>query len=80
MSKNIQIPEQLFFQLFKYHILDMKDQELQELIVKGLNDKFEALVKRDLYTKSKVAETPEEREKARQDYLDRIGVPQQYRW
>lgn len=39
-----------------------------------------AMVERELYTKSKTAPSEEEREKARQEYLDRRGVPDSFRW
>jgi len=76
--KNIQIPEQLFFALLKYHLLEI-DEVLPE-IKKGLEDKLEAMVRRDLYTKYKTASTEEEREKARQEYLDKVGVHRDFRW
>ena len=47
--KNIQISEELFVALVKYHLLEMDD--VLPKIKKGLEKKFEAMVKRDLYTK-----------------------------
>lgn len=38
------------------------------------------MVERELYTKSKNAPTEEEREKARQEYLDRRGIQADFRW
>ena len=76
--KNVQIPEQLFFTLLKYHLLDM-DEVLPE-IKKGLEEKMEAMLKRELYTKYKTAPTEEEREKARQEYLKRVGMHRDFRW
>lgn len=76
--KNIQISEQLFFALLKYHLMDMEDV-LPE-IRKGLELKMEAMVKRELYTKYKTAPTEEERENARQEYLDKVGVHRDFRW
>lgn len=49
-------------------------------IQKGLELKLDALVKRELYTKYKTAPTEEEREKARQEYLDKIGMYRDFRW
>ena len=43
-------------------------------IKKGLEEKLEAMVRRDLYTKYKTAPTEEEREKARQEYLEKVGM------
>ena len=76
--KNVQISEELFFALLKYHLLEM-DDVLPE-IKKGLEEKLEAMVRRDLYTKYKTAPTEEEKEKARKEYLDRRGVPESFRW
>ncbi|SHM99357.1 hypothetical protein SAMN02746066_04278 [Anaerosporobacter mobilis DSM 15930] len=76
--KQVQIPEQLFFDLVKYHLLDMEDR-LPE-IKKGLTDKMDAIVMRELYSKYKTAPTTEEKEKARKEYLDRRGVSESFRW
>ena len=76
--KNVQISEQLFFALLKYHLLDM-DEVVPE-IKKGLEEKVEAMMKRELYTKYKTAPTEEERERARQEYLERVGMHRDFRW
>ena len=76
--KNIQISEELFFALLKYHLLEMDD--VYPEIKKGLEKKVDALVMRELYTKYKTAPTDEEREKARREYLDKRGVPDSFRW
>lgn len=49
-------------------------------IKKGLEEKMEAMVRRDLYTKYKTAPTEEEREKARQEYLEKVGMHRDFRW
>lgn len=76
--KNIQISEELFFALVKYHLLEVDD--VYSEIKKGLEKKVDALVMRELYTKYKTAPTDEEREKARREYLDKRGVPDSFRW
>ena len=76
--KNVQIPYELFFQLMKYHL--MEDESCEVDIRRGLEKKLDALVMHELYTKSKMAVTEEEREKARKEYLDRLGVPESFRW
>ena len=76
--KNVQIPYKLFFQLMKYHL--MEDESCEADIRRGLEKKLDALVMHELYTKSKMAVTEEEREKARKEYLDRRGVPKSFRW
>ena len=76
--KNVQIPYELFFQLMKYHL--MEDESSEADIRRGLEKKLDALVMHELYTKSKMSVTEEEREKARKEYLDRRGVPESFRW
>ena len=77
-NKSVQIPYELFFQLLQYFLMDNYDGE--EKIRLGLEKKLDALVLRELYGKSKTALTEEEREKARQEYLDRRGIPNSFRW
>ena len=76
--KMIQIPESLFVELMKFHVLGLEDS-LPE-IKKGLEQKYEAIIRRELYTKSKTAETEAEREEARKSYLDKVGVHPNFRW
>ena len=76
--KNVQIPFALFRQLVSYHL--MEDQSCSEEICKGLMEKVERMANRQLYTQSKTAPTEEEREKSRQEYLDRRGIPESFRW
>ena len=74
----MQISEELFIALLKYHLVEI-DDVLPE-IKKGLEEKLEAMVRRDLYTKYKTALMEEEKKKARKEYLDRRGVPESFRW
>ncbi len=76
--KNIQIPQELFMKLLRYHLLD--DNSCTEDVKKGLEQKMNTMVERELYTKSKTAPTEEEREKARQEYLDTRGIQADFRW
>ena len=55
--KNVQISEELFIALLKYHLVE-RDDVLSE-IKKGLEEKLEAMVRRDLYTKYRTAPTEE---------------------
>lgn len=77
MSK-IQISEELFVDIVKYFLLEQ--QERLPGIRRGLEQKMDALVMRELYTKYKTAPSEADREKARREYLDRRGVPQSFRW
>lgn len=76
--KNVQISQELFMKLLRYHLI--KDFSCENDIKKGLEQKMNAMVERELYTESKTAPSEEEREKARQEYLDRRGVPDSFRW
>lgn len=84
--KKIQIEEKLFVQMVKYFYGDelvFDDCELNELyydIKNGIDRKLDAVSKRDYYTKYKTAETQEERERARQKYLDEVGMHKDFRW
>ena len=51
--KNVQIPQELFMKLLRYHLLD--DDSCTEDVKKGLEQKMNTMVERELYTKSKTA-------------------------
>jgi uncharacterized protein YnzC (UPF0291/DUF896 family) len=53
---------------------------LHNSIVEELDQKVDKLINHDLYSKYKTGATEEEREKARQEYLDRIGMRSSFRW
>ena len=76
--KQVQIPQELFVLLLHYHL--MEDDSHVDEIRMGLEKKLDAVVLRELYEKSKTAPTEEEREKARQEYLDRRGISDSFRW
>lgn len=77
-NRNVQIPYELFFQLLQYFL--MENYKGEEIIRKGLEKKLNAMVDRELYSKYKTAPTEEEREKFRQEYLERKGIPENFRW
>ena len=76
--KQVQISEDLFLLLIQYHIFECYNEE--EKIVEELQQKFDSIINRNLYTKYKIAPTEEEQEKARQEYLDRKGIHSSFRW
>mgnify|MGYP004631471569 CR=1 FL=1 len=76
--KNVQIPYDLFLALLQYHL--MMDDDYADEIRYGLEQKLEAMVRHEWYAKYKTAPTLEEREAARQRYLDERGVPLCFRW
>ena len=77
-NRNVQISYELFFQLLQYFL--MENYESEETIRQGLERKLDTMVNRELYSKYKTAPTEEEREKSRQEYLDRRGIPENFRW
>ena len=77
-NKRVQIPYELFFQLLQYFLMDNYDGE--EKIRLGLEQKLDAMVNREMYSKFKTAPTEEEREKFRQEYLNRKGMHGSFRW
>ena len=71
-KSQVQIPKDLLLALFQYHLAG--NEEYQPEIEKALMEKLDSMVKRQLYTTFKTAPTEEEREKARQEYLDKCGM------
>lgn len=75
---SVQISEELFYMLLRFHLLD--DDLWQEEIEAGLQQKLDAMINRNLYTRYKTAPTEAEQEQARQEYLDRKGYFPDFRW
>lgn len=81
MSKNIQIPTELFYDLVKVHLLDLDDKDTLQRIKTALEGKIDAMVARETYSTYKNANlSPQEREEARQKYLDLKGIHKDFRW
>ena len=84
MGKSIQIPEELFTILYKCFVINLEDKcdhcagcaEVRRL----LDEKGDRIYRRSLYTQSKTAATPAERETARQKYLDERGILPDFRY
>lgn len=77
-KSQVQIPKDLLLALFQYHLAG--NEEYLPEIEKALMEKLDSMVKRQLYTTFKTAPTEEEREKARQEYLDKCGIHENFRW
>ena len=81
---NIQIPESLFYDILRYYLIASKGaevpEELDKRVFNGLSDKVQKIADRELYTLYKTAPTEEEKERARQKYLDSKGIPESFRW
>lgn len=75
----IQIPRSLFNELLIYfggdHSLD-REKRIKSLI----DTKINAMVRREYYTQYKTAMSDADKERARQNYLDAAGIPEDFRW
>lgn len=82
--RTIQIPEELFWDLCRFHLLDLEADEagdVAQIIQDGLTAKLKALQRRTIYTISKdTRSSPEAREAARQAYLNMVGMLPDFRW
>ena len=80
-EKQIQIPESLFTQMAAFVLMEeYRTEQNAKTIQKGIYAKLDRQVEHDLYTKYKTAPTQEQKEKARQEYLDRKGIHPNFRW
>ena len=77
-EKQVQIPLSLTNRLFRYFLCD--DDSVYDDIKKELESKLDKMLAHELYTRSKTADTAEERERARQQYLDKVGIHKDFRW
>lgn len=81
MIKNRMISNELMVAFIKYHLGNVRDnEELNQFIKDELSKKLKSMCKHDVYTTSKTASTEEEREEARQNYLDDVGMHPDFRW
>lgn len=77
MSKNIQIPYDLFIDLLDYFFND-NDYILND-IKNALEAKLDRLVAHQIFSEYKCAPQGAEREKLRQEYLNHIGMKKSFR-
>ena len=76
---NVQIDRELFLDLYAYFAeVDSSDYLAMELFQK-LDEKLQKMISHELFTQYKRAATPEEREQARQKYLDNRGINKNFR-
>ena len=86
MKKIIQITQELFVKMLKYFYgeeFELDEDELCELyreIKSGIDKKLDAISRRSYYTEYKTADTDEVKEKARQKYLDAVGIHKDFRY
>lgn len=74
-TKNVQVPYDLLHDLFFYFWGDKRDADREERIKTAVAEKYRALARRENYGRQfDKSLTPEERETARQRYLDDVGT------
>lgn len=62
------------------YCMNHEDEPELQRFSKILQNKLDKLVEHDLYTKYKTAPSEEQKEQARQEYLERRGIPTSFRW
>lgn len=78
---SVQISQRLFAMIIHYFSFSGDaDPDLRAAIERGIDAKIDAMNRRDYYTTYKTAESPQEREEARQRYLDSVGMKESFRW
>lgn len=78
-DKSIQIPFKLFIKCLRLICFEEDNAKLREETKTLIWAKFEQIRRRELFTAYKTATTDEEREQARREYLDRVGIPEDFR-
>lgn len=77
-EKQIQMPESWFLAVCRYVAGNESDYET---VRQGIMDKFKRNAEHDLYTiMHNPDKTLEEKENARQAYLESKGIPEAFRW
>lgn len=85
-SKKIQVDMSMFLDVFRLVIaleeyeLDFDTQDICKRLERQIYAKFDAMEKRNIYTQSKIALTEDEREQARQKYLNLAGIHGDFRY
>ena len=80
MSKNVQISQETFIKLVRYFCLDDTSIELYNALRSDLEAKLDKIIAHETYSQYKTADSPEDREKARQQYLELKGIHKDFRY
>ena len=79
--QNILLDYELFVDLYVYACRHSEQDDLQfKRLCAGVRKKLEAMMRHDLYSLSKTGANEDTRAKARQEYLDAIGLSDSFRW
>ncbi len=77
-ERKVLISQELFLELYTY--FEFEEYDKAPMLRQALNEKLDHMVMHDNYTLYKTAKTEEEREKARQEYLDAKGIHPDFRY
>jgi len=78
-SKNVQIDSRLFFELYEYFVAGSDKYDL-DYIKSALTQKYERIMEHTYYSMSKNKNLSEDqREYFRKEYLDKKGIPEEFR-
>ena len=83
MAQSVQISMELWQLLLEFFITEEDPDQLHLIeyeINKQLEIKLDKMLSRIYYSRYKTAPSPEERERARQEYLNHKGIPADFRW
>lgn len=79
--RSILLDYDLFVDLYVYACRHSEPNDLQFIrLYAGVRQKLEAMMRHDLYSLYKSGADGEVRAKARQEYLDAIGLSDSFRW
>jgi len=79
--QSVTIPVDLWERLAVYVLdEDTQTESNRQWLIQQIEAKLDRDLNHDLYTQYKTAPTEEQREKARKEYLDNIGMRQGFRW
>jgi hypothetical protein len=79
--KSILLDYDLFVDLYVYACMHSETDDLQfKRLYAGVRQKLEAMMRHDLYSLYKSGADEGIRAKARQEYLDAIGLSDSFRW
>lgn len=78
-EKTVQISERLFLDLIAFFLSGDESPERKKRIKIQIDEKMDKMINHQIYTQYKTDPNPEEREKARREYLDRVGISTSFR-
>ena len=82
MPKSVRISYELFTDISEYFSLPFPESDANRYlrIQEGVNAKADAIKRHELYTAYKSEKSWAKKNSARLDYLDQVGMSQDFRW